>query len=488
MAIVITKKLRTILLIVLGVLVLGGGGYLLWRVNQKETVAPEDSEAGWSQCYTTEQMGMTGEILNKDGYPSLPPYEELCPSGELVVTKGKCYRSDGRCWELCTCAGEEPPKPPDYCVPEYPDYNALPYTTTAASQKSELVLYYRVIPPYTSLAQFIIEDPDGQDHTITASSTQDRIATGIVLEAGETATVKTVYDSPGSKASVGWQSVNSGNTCGSGAMGPIQNNDCERYEKKDVSSYISWANSSTDETVISRQCWADAKEWEGDYDFEDFFVQLAYLPIIVEVPTNPDWTIEKEVEGEYVVENGENYADIDYTVVVTNIGDGEGNIDKIVDELDEKVLEDYIQNISDDGVYSSGSITWDLEGEDEIFDPNESLELTYTFQIPESAYGTYRNTVTAYPTEGDNFSDNATITLATDEEEPTTTIPQTGVFDTVIGKISLGFSFIFLGGLVSQYSKINYLLAEKQQFRSEIRKQKKATRRRKRLEDRFQKD
>ena len=381
-----------------------------------------------------------------------------------------------------TCCGNE--GPPDYCVAEYPKYNALPYTTTAASQKSELIIYYQVIPPYTDFAQFIFKDPDDETKTISvnASSTQDRIATGIILDAGESATITAVYDSPGSNVSTGWQSVNSGNTCGSGAMGPIQNNDCERYEKKDVSSYISWANSSTDESVISRQCWADAKEWEGDYDFEDFFVQLAYLPI-AEEQTNPDWTIEKNVEGEYIVENGKDYATVDYTVIITNVGDGDGNIDKIVDELDDKVLEDYIQEISNDGVYSSGTITWDLEGTDEVFDPNENLELTYSFQIPESAYGNYRNIVTAYPTEGDNFSDDAMITLVADEEEPVTAIPQTGILDTIIGRILLGFSFIFFGGLVSQYSRINYFfnaISDRNRFKRDINRRKRFERRIKR--------
>jgi hypothetical protein len=213
------------------------------------------------------------------------------------------------------------------------------------------------------------------------------------------------------------------------------------------------------------------------------------------VETNPDWTIVKDVTGEYIVVNEENFARADYTVTVTNVGDGDGSIDKIVDELDSKVLEDYIQEISNNGTFASGLITWDLQGDDEIFSPQESLELTYSLQIPESAYGTYRNLVTAYPRVGDNFSDDATVTFEADEEEVIVEeppeIPQTGIFDSVLGRVSVGVSFIFLGGLVSQYSKINYLLnsiSEKQEFRSEIRKQRKAKRRRERLEDRFKND
>jgi hypothetical protein len=68
------------------------------------------------------------------------------------------------------------------------------------------------------------------------------------------------------------------------------------------------------------------------------------------------------------------------------------------------------------------------------------------------------------------------------------TVPETGIFDSVLGKVSLGISFIFLGGLVSQYSKINYLfnsLTERSRFRQEIRKQKRVAKHRRKLEDKF---
>jgi hypothetical protein len=58
--------------------------------------------------------------------------------------------------------------------------------------------------------------------------------------------------------------------------------------------------------------------------------------------------------------------------------------------------------------------------------------------------------------------------------------------------VSVGISFIFLGGLVSQYSRINYFLnsiTKEHRFRQEIKKQRRekarADRRREKLEDRF---
>jgi hypothetical protein len=60
-------------------------------------------------------------------------------------------------------------------------------------------------------------------------------------------------------------------------------------------------------------------------------------------------------------------------------------------------------------------------------------------------------------------------------------VPQTGIFDTVLGRVSIGVSFIFLGGLVSQYSRINYFFNSVSQERD----RKRMFRRRTRLEDRF---
>ena len=54
------KKTMIIVLLVLFILVGGGGGYLLWRVNQEETVAPTDSDAGFTtECLIREDKTIT---------------------------------------------------------------------------------------------------------------------------------------------------------------------------------------------------------------------------------------------------------------------------------------------------------------------------------------------------------------------------------------------------------------------------------------------
>jgi hypothetical protein len=178
-----------------------------------------------------------------------------------------------------------------------------------------------------------------------------------------------------------------------------------------------------------------------------------------EVQENPDWTITKEGVGECVVESGITYAKGTYTITVTNIGEGEGSIDKVVDKLDIKVKETYLKDISDAGIYEASLITWDFEGEDEIFSFNESKQLTYYIKIPQEDYGIYRNTVTAYPIQGDNFTADKSLDLTCDIVEKEE-IPQTGIFDNVVNRIVLGVIFILLGlnwgSVTNTILKLNY--------------------------------
>jgi hypothetical protein len=178
-----------------------------------------------------------------------------------------------------------------------------------------------------------------------------------------------------------------------------------------------------------------------------------------EVQENPDWTITKEGIGECIVENEITYAKGTYTITVTNVGEGEGSIDKIVDELDEKVLEEYLNEISNGGAYTSRIITWDLEGEEETFSPEESMQFTYYIKIPQEDYGIYRNTVTAYPIQGDNFIADKSLDLTCDIVEKEE-IPQTGIFDNVVNRIILGVIFILLGSnwgsVTNTILKLNY--------------------------------
>ncbi len=183
-----------------------------------------------------------------------------------------------------------------------------------------------------------------------------------------------------------------------------------------------------------------------------------------EVQENPDWTIVKEGTAECIVEDETTYAKGTYSITVTNVGGAQGSIDKIVDQVDLKVREEYLNDISATGTYDSSLITWDLEGEEETFDPEASQTFTYYLKIPQDSYGRYENTATAYPTQGDNFTADKYLDLECDvteeAEEETTTVPETGIFDNVLAKVVSGILLILLGlnwgSITNLILKLNY--------------------------------
>jgi len=174
---------------------------------------------------------------------------------------------------------------------------------------------------------------------------------------------------------------------------------------------------------------------------------------------NPDWIIVKTAVKE-CVEGDEVYAKASYSIIIKNVGESEGSIDRVVDELDEKVSETYLNDISEEGEYASGLITWDLEGDDEVFSVDESVEFTYYIEVPAESFGIYENTVTAYPTEGDSFSADEDIDLECDILEEEEEIPQTGIFDSVLTRIALGIVMILIGMNWGNIIKLNYTLKE----------------------------
>jgi hypothetical protein len=132
-------------------------------------------------------------------------------------------------------------------------------------------------------------------------------------------------------------------------------------------------------------------------------------PRCPEPEPEPIWSITKSVvESCEIDEGGNEYAKGKYTIRLENIGNGEGYVSEVIDELDSKVIKEYLYNISDDGNYFDGKISW-VSGEHGWFDAGEYKEFTYELHIPETAYGTYGNTVKAYSSRPDRILSVATI-------------------------------------------------------------------------------
>ena len=178
---------------------------------------------------------------------------------------------------------------------------------------------------------------------------------------------------------------------------------------------------------------------------------------VAEEIKNPDWNITKIPVESCIDENTENpKAKLEYTITVKNTGAGSGEIVSIIDTLDSKVLDGYIDGISSNGEFSSGKISWLLTGTDRQFAPGQSKTYTYSYIVPKDAFGTYDNTVEAVPSAGSSLIANASIIAdciiqepETSPEEPETPpeepLPGTGIFDDGQGALILGFALLILG-------------------------------------------
>lgn len=213
---------------------------------------------------------------------------------------------------------------------------------------------------------------------------------------------------------------------------------------------------------------------------------------------NPDWSINKT--GGSVCAPDNQSADATYNVEVSNLGNGEGTLTRIVDTLDDKVQDAWVTNISNGGTVSGGVITWELSVDDAVFAAGETKQFTYEVTIPTSGFGTYDNLVEAVPTQGESFSDTHSIPVQCETENPqcgqpctvgggdcptghqcvpdgsgnnicqidacvgrsdcTCRLPETAIFDSVVGRVGAAMVLIGIGGLYMLYDKSDAYLIQ----------------------------
>jgi hypothetical protein len=207
-----------------------------------------------------------------------------------------------------------------------------------------------------------------------------------------------------------------------------------------------------------------------------------YIVTVAEEIKNPDWDITKIPAESCVDDNTENpRAKLEYVITIKNKGEGSGEITSIVDTLDSKVLEEYIEEIGSNGEFSGGKISWVLTGTDRQFAPGQSKTYTYSFIVPKDAFGTYDNTVEAIPSVGNSLIANASIITdciiqepeepipgepipeePIDEPEtpPDEPLPGTGIFDDTKTAMISGFLLIILGFTWRFFGRGVYLSVE----------------------------
>ena len=233
MAIRLNKTTKIVLAIVIFVLSVALG-YLIWRVNQPERLDPIDSEAAPStNCGT---------------------------------------------------------------APNY-SYQSTPSVVGPFPEDGEVVLYYKSLltDQYRPILTFS-HGGETRDFKMPALDSNKRavVHTGIRVSAGDTITLEKSDDGyihPDIRCapepadpplSFGWIAPVDGK-CGSGLAGPPTKGGSKPLAMVPVTEEIAWVESLGSVVVDNgSQCWADWREWPGDYDFNDYFLQISYKPEVTE--------------------------------------------------------------------------------------------------------------------------------------------------------------------------------------------------------------
>jgi len=459
----ITKKGKIWMLAVLMLILAGSGGYLLWRVNQDDTVAPTDSEAGQSYngicnychiCNATQATGKPTCTLRADGLYDCPN-DDCCNSSTItcgdnaVIRKNpNISRTDAK---FCT-----------NCNHSAPESNVVvgDVQCNVGSQCTKKCYWPEVA--YCN-----------GDGTCSCKSGSSNGCTDTEPQCTPTCASECSARCGGCDNLYYVAKLNCDtNTCDSGAWvtkptGTYAYCDNIAYSatatdsdgidetsisvklntvsRVNVAKNTSGTSTTISETLSSAtNCLAPgsytlAMDWKDTKAATSTNCALSTTFTVSEEVLNPDWEFTKGVVEKCIDENTENpTSQLTYTITLRNIGAGVGTITKIVDALDSKILQTYISNISDSGAYSEGDITWTLA--DQTFDSQESRTYTYTVTIPKDQFGTYTNVVTAYPSTGENLIAHAEV-LA----DCMIDVPDTGLLDSTTAKITLGVIFILFG-------------------------------------------
>ena len=456
MAIRLTKKNLVIFAVVI-VILCGSLGYLVWRVNQPETTAPTESEAGegpacnygsectsvrcrwpWVAYCNTESPdsptdGKRGFCeCRKPESQTINPcrtddpisddncHPPTCPSGEKVCCNWNEIDCDSKCGE-----GAHEIKTECRC--------------SSCNNPYYLSVYCQV-ESVASCGDGIVGNTPGEECDPPNNSCTKDGKPGVCSN-----TCKCVV-SP---------------YCGDGIVGNTPGEECDPPN-----------NSCTKDGkpgVCSNTCKCAVNPYCGDGQLKDDEECEVGNPAGVKctwtscnqsacVCLPPGLSISKTVAKQCTGEGSENpNSELLYTITVSNTGTGVGQISKIEDTLDPKIITAGIvpTDITEGGSYLEGKITW-LFSSPLTISPGETKVYSYKMMIDKSHFGIYANTVVLTPVSGDPIQATATINADCIITAPT--VPQTGIFDSTVGRIAGGFGLIVLGGFVYSMPSRVFLL------------------------------
>ncbi|HVX93180.1 MAG TPA: hypothetical protein VHA74_03660, partial [Candidatus Dojkabacteria bacterium] len=462
------------------VLLSGVGGYVLWRINQAQTLSGTDTSAGGqggSNCsvvckgkWKTETRGKcpdntTNRILNVCTADSSCNYYSLC------TDQGRYHCCDGT-WAIGT-SGDNACGKNNYsnCNKKVTQCTCASYsncgrdcvfpagTADIVKQKAQAncstVMAFCVIDGNGN-TKITYGDPGKCDPKVCNNPTSTGTCNPNVCDGGGliSPTSSTVF-SNGDKVTfkgyafdtdgVDTSKINvsvDGTVVGQatavdacGASGDATICSAHPNAKPVIWSYVYTSNGGTHQLSAS---WADTKGVTGG--------TCKTATSITGQTIQDNWVISKVGVPACIKDDPANpFVRINYTISVRNSASQSKNIDKIVDTLDSKVLPSYIlvSSINPGATLNGRVITWDLSGTDSTFTAGQTKTYRYTLEIPDTAFGTYTNTVVVTPEASSAIHvDNSLVVSCT-------RVPTTGLFDStivrvVLGLVLIGFGFAYL--------------------------------------------
>lgn len=401
-------------------------GYLVWRVNQKETTAPTDSEA--AEC------SLGSDCSNKCYWPETAycnrSYQCVCMNvseQQQDPTWNPCTDNSARCTPTCNPGSDSAE-----CSARCTSCNNLYYVRIACEPGP-------ICGDGTKDAGE--ECDDGGNNGKICTPTYGNSCT-YCSSSCDTVTVRGDYCGDGK--------LNTGEECE-----PV-NSPCTKDTKPGVCS-------SSCACVINPYC-GDGELTEGE-QCENYTDKLpSGAPCTWDqcdhssckcLPGN--LTISKTVVERCIDEGTPDpKSELVYTITVTNAGSGPARPDKIEDVLDPKILSAGIiptlsetpntMLVNQKGVYSEGKILYDFNDSmmsDVGMLPGATFQTSYSIVISKANFGKYVNTATLT-----NLDDTTIVATANIDADCVASVPKTGIFDSTLGRISVGFILLLIGGVV----------------------------------------
>jgi len=449
------------ILFALGIVILSGAlGYLIWRVNQKETTAPEDSEAGsadngmcWACCSGNRPSCPTDNLSGGWACDGSYPYcnsGNLCPTctvkcGDGVTIRVPCpvdtdARKAAAC-EDCNHAAPGNTEPPNdvecnvgsqcdkTCYWPEVNYCNSDGTCTCKSTNNNCGDSKPSCEP---------KCPSGYTEcsgSSCGSDTQTATCNGVCSECDNKYVYKITCDKDTVAPSCGDGKVDSGEDCDPKAIPTGCNTGATCLS--DCSCSAITEDTCGDGTLdTGEEC--EVGDPTGN--------SCTWVNCNQSTCLCKALSITKGVVERCIDEGTENpKAELTYTVTVANSGTEDRTVTKIEDVLDPKILSAGITptGITSPGAYSNGKILWDYQTTNLIVKGGETKIYTYKLSVDKANFGEYTNTVTLTRSTGVTSEASSKIVADCVIE-----IPQTGIFDSTLGRIAVGIALLIIGGVV----------------------------------------